>query len=168
PYMPFQSIYSVALEQDQDHAHGVLHTALTLQQQTFLQPVNVRRLEHEKRRKRAERAVAESPAQTEAETNLRKAKQTYMQRSEEHEKAQYNAARAEEEQSHGGTKSIDKKRRAEEEAKNRAEEAMATYRTCIADAKTQKQELEDVKVNVLRQLQEIIKQTDQMLRSTIG
>ncbi|KAM3938819.1 rho GTPase-activating protein 45 isoform 2-T2 [Leptodactylus fuscus] len=139
PYMPFQSIYSVALEQDQDHAHGVLHTALTLQQQTFLQ--------------------------LEAETNLRKAKQTYMQRSEEHEKAQYNAVRAEEEQSHSGTKSIDKKRRAEEEAKNRAEEAMATYRTCIADAKTQKQELEDVKVNVLRQLQEIIKQTDQILRS---
>ncbi|XP_071967553.1 rho GTPase-activating protein 45 isoform X4 [Engystomops pustulosus] len=166
PYMPFQSIYSVALEQDQDHAHGVLHTALTLQQQTFLQPVNMRRLEHEKRRKelkeqwqRAQRKLLE------AETNLRKAKQIYMQRSEEHEKAQYNAARAEEEQSHSGTKSIDKKRRAEEEAKNRAEEAMATYRTCIADAKTQKQELEDVKVNVLRQLQELIKQTDQILRS---
>ncbi|XP_075062014.1 rho GTPase-activating protein 45 [Mixophyes fleayi] len=164
PYMPFQSIYSVALEQDQDHAHGVLHTALTLQQQTFLQPVNMRRLEHEKRRKevkeqwqRAQRKLME------AETNLRKAKQTYMQRSEEHEKAQYSAARAEEE--HGVTKSIDKKRRAEEEAKNRAEEAMATYRTCIADAKTQKQELEDVKVNVLRQLQELIKQTDQIMRS---
>ncbi|XP_075707134.1 rho GTPase-activating protein 45 [Rhinoderma darwinii] len=166
PYMPFQSIYSVALEQDQDHAHGVLHTAFTLQQQTFLQPVNMRRSEHEKRRKelkeqwqRAQRKLLE------AETNLRKAKQTYMQRGEEHEKAQYNAARAEEEQSHIATKSIDKKRRAEEEAKNRAEEAMATYRTCIADAKTQKQELEDVKVNVLRQLQEMIKQTDQILRS---
>ncbi|KAM9330605.1 rho GTPase-activating protein 45 [Gastrophryne carolinensis] len=166
PYMPFQSIYSVALEQDQDHSHGVLHTALTLQQQTFLQPVNMRRLEHEKRRKelkeqwqRAQRKLME------AEANLRKAKQTYMQRSEEHEKAQYYAARAEEEQSHSGTKIVDKKRRAEEEAKNRAEEAMATYRTCIADAKTQKQELEDTKVNVLRQLQELIKQTDQILRS---
>ncbi|XP_072260897.1 rho GTPase-activating protein 45 isoform X3 [Pyxicephalus adspersus] len=166
PYMPFQSIYSVALEQDQDHAHGVLHTSLTLQQQTYLQPVNMRRLEHEKRRKdlkeqwqRAQRKLME------AEVNLRKAKQAYMQRSEEHEKAQYYAARAEEEQSHSGAKSVDKKRRAEEEAKNRAEEAMATYRTCIADAKTQKQELEDVKVNVLRQLQELIKQTDQILRS---
>ncbi|XP_056373513.1 rho GTPase-activating protein 45 isoform X2 [Hyla sarda] len=166
PFMPFQSIYSVALEQDQDHAQGVLHTALTLQQNTFLQPVNMRRLEHEKRRKelkeqwqRAQRKLLE------AESNLRKAKQTYMQRSEEHEKAQHNAARAEEEQGHSGTKSIDKKRRAEEDAKNKAEEAMATYRTCIADAKTQKQELEDVKVNVLRQLQELIKQTDQILRS---
>ncbi|GCB85922.1 hypothetical protein scyTo_0026517 [Scyliorhinus torazame] len=46
-----------------------------------------------------------------------------------------------------------------------ADEAEATYRTCIADAKTQKQELEDVKVNVLRQIQEIIKQSDQTLKS---
>ncbi|XP_053320629.1 rho GTPase-activating protein 45 isoform X2 [Spea bombifrons] len=166
PHMPFQSIYSVALEQDLDYGHGVLHTAGTLQQQTFLQPVNMRRLEHEKRRKevkeqwqRAQRKLME------AETNLRKARHAYLQRSEEHERAQYAAARAEEEQSHTGAKSLDKKRRAEEEAKNRAEEAMATYRTCIADAKTQKQELEDVKVNVLRQLQELIKQSDQILRS---
>ncbi|MEE6528404.1 hypothetical protein FKM82_030671, partial [Ascaphus truei] len=36
-HMPFQSIYSVALEQDLDHGHGVLHTAGTLQHQTFLQ-----------------------------------------------------------------------------------------------------------------------------------
>ncbi|KAM4707697.1 rho GTPase-activating protein 45 isoform 2-T2 [Discoglossus pictus] len=166
PHMPFQSIYSLALEQDMEHGHGVLHTAATLQHQTFLQPVNMRRMEHEKRRKevkelwqRAQRKLME------AESNLKKARQAYMQRSEEHERAQYSAARAEEEQGHSGARSLDKKRRAEEEAKNRAEEAMATYRTCIADAKTQKQELEDVKVNVLRQLQELIKQTDQTLRS---
>ncbi|KAG8454628.1 hypothetical protein GDO86_001012 [Hymenochirus boettgeri] len=165
-HMPFQSIYSVALEQDLEHGHGILNTAVTLQHQTFLQPINIRRQEHEKRRKdvkelwqRAQRKLMD------AETNLRKARQAYMQRSEEHERALYNATRAEEEQSHSGAKSLDKKRKAEEEAKNRAEEAMATYRTCIADAKTQKQELEDVKVNVLRQLQELIKQSDQILRS---
>ncbi|XP_053558787.1 rho GTPase-activating protein 45 [Bombina bombina] len=166
PHMPFKSIYSLALEQDLDYGHGILHTAATLQQQTFLQPVNMRRMEHEKRRKevkeqwqRAQRKLME------AESNLRKARQAYMQRSEEHERAQYNAARAEEDQSHSGARSLDKKRRAEDEAKNRAEESLATYRTCIADAKTQKQELEDVKVNVLRQLQELIKQSDQTLRS---
>ena len=46
-----------------------------------------------------------------------------------------------------------------------AEEAEATYRTCIADASTHQQELEDVKVNVLRQIQDLIKQTDQTLRT---
>ncbi|NXB75579.1 HMHA1 protein, partial [Donacobius atricapilla] len=168
--MPFLSIYLLALEQDVEHGTSVVQAANTLQQQTFLQPLLVRRLEHEKRRKdikeqwhRAQRKLQE------AEGNLRKAKQTYMQRSEEHDKAKYMAMKAEEEQQNTTssitTKTLDKKRRLEEEAKNKAEEAMATYRTCVADANTQKQELEDTKVNCLRQIHEVIKQTDQIIKS---
>ncbi|NWW65406.1 HMHA1 protein, partial [Ifrita kowaldi] len=168
--MPFLSIYLLALEQDMEHGTSVLQAANTLQHQTFLQPLTVRRLEHEKRRKeikeqwhRAQRKLQE------AEGNLRKAKQTYMQRSEEHDKAKYMAVKAEEEQQNTTssitTKTLDKKRRLEEEAKNKAEEAMATYRTCVADANTQKQELEDTKVNSLRQIHEVIKQTDQVIKS---
>uniref|UniRef100_A0A803V9S9 Rho GTPase activating protein 45 n=1 Tax=Ficedula albicollis TaxID=59894 RepID=A0A803V9S9_FICAL len=168
--MPFLSIYLLALEQDMEHGTSVLQAANTLQQQTFLMPLMVRRLEHEKRRKeikeqwhRAQRKLQE------AEGNLRKAKQTYMQRSEEHDKAKYMAVKAEEEQQNTTssitTKTLDKKRRLEEEAKNKAEEAMATYRTCVADANTQKQELEDTKVNSLRQIHEVIKQTDQVIKS---
>ncbi|NXY20543.1 HMHA1 protein, partial [Atrichornis clamosus] len=197
--MPFLSIYLLALEQDMEHGTSALQAANTLQHQTFLQPLTVRRLEHEKRRKeikeqwhRAQRKLQE------AEGNLRKAKQTYMQRSEEHDKAKYMAVKAEEEQQNTTssitTKTLDKKRRLEEEAKNKvgrnawmntvqgavllvlltselfpslalpnpqAEEAMATYRTCVADANTQKQELEDTKVNSLRQIHEVIKQSDQ-------
>uniref|UniRef100_A0A673JPE3 Rho GTPase activating protein 45 n=1 Tax=Sinocyclocheilus rhinocerous TaxID=307959 RepID=A0A673JPE3_9TELE len=63
------------------------------------------------------------------------------------------------------TKTVDKKKRLEEEARNKAEEAEATYRTCIADAITQHQELEHMKVTVLRQIQEVIKQSDQTIRS---
>ncbi len=48
---------------------------------------------------------------------------------------------------------------------SQAEEAEATYRTCIADATTQHQELEHMKVTVLRQIQEVIKQSDQTIRS---
>ncbi|NXX79432.1 HMHA1 protein, partial [Urocolius indicus] len=123
--MPFLSIYLLALEQDMEHGTSVLQAANTLQQQTFLQPLTVRRLEHEKRRKeikeqwhRAQRKLQE------AEVNLRKAKQIYMQRSEEHDKAKYMAVKAEEEQQSTSssitTKTLDKKRRLEEEAKNKA------------------------------------------------
>lgn len=49
-----------------------------------------------------------------------------------------------------------------------ADEAEATYRTCIADATTQQLELEHTKVTVLRQLQDVIKQSDQTLRSVRG
>uniref|UniRef100_A0A8C5INP5 Rho GTPase activating protein 45 n=1 Tax=Junco hyemalis TaxID=40217 RepID=A0A8C5INP5_JUNHY len=122
--MPFLSIYLLALEQDMEHGASMVQAATTLQQQTFLQPLMVRRLEHEKRRKeikeqwhRAQRKLQE------AEGNLRKAKQTYMQRSEEHDKAKYMAVKAEEEQqnatSNTTTKTLDKKRRLEEEAKNK-------------------------------------------------
>lgn len=45
---------------------------------------------------------------------------------------------------------------------------MATYRTCVADAKTQKQELEDTKVTALRQIQEVIRQSDQTIKSVRG
>ncbi|KAH0625760.1 hypothetical protein JD844_033980 [Phrynosoma platyrhinos] len=104
PHMPFLSIYSLALEQDLEYALSSLHAATTLRMETFLQQ--------------------------EAENNLRKAKQTYMQRSEDSEKAKHVAAKAEEEQlgSSGGiggpgtttTKALDKKRRLEEEARNKA------------------------------------------------
>ncbi|XP_066133961.1 rho GTPase-activating protein 45 isoform X1 [Saccopteryx bilineata] len=172
-HMPLLSIYSLALEQDLEFGHSMVQAVSTLQTQTFMQPLNLRRLEHEKRRKeikeswhRAQRKLQE------AESNLRKAKQGYVQRCEDHDKARLLVAKAEEEQAGtgpgaGGTasKTLDKRRRLEEEAKNKAEEAMATYRTCVADAKTQKQELEDTKVTALRQIQEVIRQSDQTIKS---
>ncbi|KAM6219698.1 rho GTPase-activating protein 45 [Rhynchocyon petersi] len=173
PHMPLLSIYSLALEQDLEFGHCMVQTAGMLQTQTFLQPLTLRRQEHEKRRKeikeswhRAQRKLQD------AEANLRKAKQGYIQRCEDHDKARLLVVKAEEEQAGSGlgagsaaSKSLDKRRRLEEEAKNKAEEAMATYRTCVADAKTQKQELEDTKVTALRQLQEIVRQSDQTIKS---
>uniref|UniRef100_A0A0K8RU02 KIAA0223 n=1 Tax=Crotalus horridus TaxID=35024 RepID=A0A0K8RU02_CROHD len=171
PSMPFLSIYSLSLEQDMEYSLSSLQAATTLRTETYMQPLSLRRLEHEKRRKeikeqwhRAQRKLQE------AENNLRKAKQMYMQRSEECEKARHVMAKAEEDQlvssnSSATVKNLDKKRRLEEEARNKAEEAMATYRTCIADANTQKQELEDTKVTALRQLHEVVKQSDQVIKS---
>ncbi|XP_048197759.1 rho GTPase-activating protein 45 isoform X2 [Perognathus longimembris pacificus] len=173
PHMPLLSIYSLALEQDLEFGHGMVHAANTLQNQTFMQPLTLRRQEHERRRKeikeswhRAQRKLQE------AESNLRKAKQGYLQRCEDHDKARFLVAKAEEEQAGAGlgvgsaaSKTLDKRRRLEEEAKNKAEEAMATYRTCVADAKTQKQELEDTKVTALRQIQEVIRQSDQTIKT---
>lgn len=70
--------------------------------------------------------LAPSPScpQQEAESNLRKAKQGYGQRCEDHSKARFLAAKAEEEQAGTGpgaaaSKTLDKRRRLEEEAKNK-------------------------------------------------
>ncbi|XP_005171523.1 rho GTPase-activating protein 45 isoform X3 [Danio rerio] len=169
-HMPLLSIFSLALEQDSEQSCGLQQTTNNIYTHSFLQPMTQRRQEHEKKRRdikeqwqRAKRKLAD------AESNLRKARQLYMSRCEEYERARTVANKVEEEQSGTGsgstTKALDRKRRLEEEARNKAEEAEATYRTCIADATTQQQELEDMKVNVLKQIQELIRQTDQILRA---
>ncbi|XP_057698004.1 rho GTPase-activating protein 45 isoform X2 [Corythoichthys intestinalis] len=164
PHMPLFSIYSLALEQDQELSTGLQQGSATLLQ-TFIQPLVQRKQEHEKRRKeikdhwiRAKRKLMD------CEANLRKAKQGYMARCEDH-KAKAAASRAEEEGAGANAKSLDKKKRLEEDARNKAEEAESIYRTCIADATSQMVELEDTKVTMLRQLHDLIKQSDQTLRS---
>ncbi|XP_063074502.1 rho GTPase-activating protein 45 isoform X2 [Engraulis encrasicolus] len=166
PHMPLFSIYSLALEQDLEQSMVVQQATGNMYTQSFLQPLLQRKQEHDKKRReikeqwqRAKRKLVE------AESNLRKAKHGYVARCEEYDKARSAANRVEEEQSGSATKALDKKRRLEEEARNKAEEAEATYRTCVADAVTHQQGLEHVKVTVLRQIQDLIKQTDQTLRA---
>uniref|UniRef100_A0AAQ4NRF0 Rho GTPase activating protein 45b n=1 Tax=Gasterosteus aculeatus aculeatus TaxID=481459 RepID=A0AAQ4NRF0_GASAC len=166
PHMPLFSIYSLALEQDQEQSIGLQQANTTLHTQTFIQPLMQRKQEHEKRRKEIkEHWIRAKRKLMECEANLRKAKQVFMVRCEEYDKAKTAACRAEEEGGGATAKSVEKKKRVEEEARNKADEAEATYRTCIADATTQQQELEHTKVTVLRQLQDVIKQSDQTLRS---
>ncbi|CAG5864679.1 unnamed protein product [Menidia menidia] len=166
PHMPLFSIYSLALEQDQEQSVGLQQANTTLHNQTFIQPLIQRKQEHEKRRKEIkEHWIRAKRKLMECEANLRKAKQGYTARCEEYEKAKTAACRAEEEGGGSTAKSVEKKKRLEEEARNKADEAEATYRTCIADATTQQLELEHTKVTVLRQLQDVIKQSDQTLRS---
>ncbi|KAM7388469.1 hypothetical protein PAMP_024641 [Pampus punctatissimus] len=166
PHMPLFSIYSLALEQDQEQSVGLQQATTTLHSQTFIQPLMQRKQEHEKKRKEIkEHWIRAKRKLIDCEVNLRKAKQIYMTRCEEHDKAKAAASRAEEEGGGSTAKSLEKKKRLEEEARNKADEAEATYKTCIADATTQLLELEHTKVTVLRQLQDVIKQSDQTLRS---
>uniref|UniRef100_H3D6N1 Rho GTPase activating protein 45 n=1 Tax=Tetraodon nigroviridis TaxID=99883 RepID=H3D6N1_TETNG len=166
PHMPLFSIYSLALEQDQEQSVGLQMASATLHTQTFIQPLIQRHKEHEKKRKEIkENWIRAKRKLIECEVNLRKAKQSYVTRCEEYEKAKTAACRAEEEGGGSTAKSVEKKKRLEEEARNKADEAEATYKTCIADTTAQQLELEYTKVTVLRQLQDVIKQSDQTIRS---
>ncbi|XP_019936841.2 rho GTPase-activating protein 45 isoform X1 [Paralichthys olivaceus] len=166
PHMPLFSIYSLALEQDQEQSVGLQQANNTLHNQTFIQSLLQRKQEHEKKRKEIkEHWIRAKRKLMECEANLRKARQAYMARCEEYDKAKTAACRAEEEGGGSTAKSVEKKKRLEEETRNKADEAEATYRTCIADATTQQLDLEHSKVTVLRQLQDVIKQSDQTLRS---
>ncbi|XP_063056563.1 rho GTPase-activating protein 45 isoform X2 [Engraulis encrasicolus] len=166
PHMPLYSVYSQALEQDMEQSAGVQQASVTVQNKTFIQPLLQRKLEHEKKRKELKESWNRARRKLmECETNLRKTKQTYIARFEEYDKAKSAACKAEEEGSSSTAKSVDKKKKLEDDARNKAEDAEASYKLCIADTVTHHEQLEDLKVTVLRQIQELIKQSDQTLRS---
>ncbi len=71
----------------------------------------------------------------ECEANLRKAKQAFMVRCEEYEKAKTAACRAEEEGGGSTAKSVEKKKRLEEEARNKVfiSNSIIRLRICFSD-----------------------------------
>ncbi|KAL0966368.1 hypothetical protein UPYG_G00294440 [Umbra pygmaea] len=161
PSMPLVSIYSVALERESEQSTGLQQTTASIH--TDLQHLLHCRQEHE-RRCREVRELWLKPHRklTDAESSLRKARGLYMIRCEEYDKAK---SRVEEELQGGGSKALDRKRRMEEEAKTKAEEAEVVYRACISEAEARFQEREQTKVNALRQIHDVIRHTDQTLRS---
>lgn len=70
----------------------------------------------------------------------------YFQRQQEYEKAKDSAARAENNEGVEASK-VDKKRRVEDDALQKAMEAETTYKSCILDANERQQILDKMKVN---------------------
>ncbi|NWQ69937.1 RHG29 protein, partial [Neopipo cinnamomea] len=108
----------------------------------------------------------------ELEAALRKAKLLYTQRQDEYEKAKSCTARAEEDHlSSSGSfvkdfsKQLEKKRRLEEEALQKAEEANEHYKASMAEVEEKRNDLESFKSDVLTQLREIIYQCDLTLKA---
>ncbi|KAJ7395293.1 Rho GTPase-activating protein 29 [Pitangus sulphuratus] len=145
-YMPFQSIFINAFQNDIENNQLWQQTAAALQSNKFVQQ--------------------------ELEAALRKAKLLYTQRQDEYEKAKSCTARAEEDHlSSSGSfvkdfsKQLEKKRRLEEEALQKAEEANEHYKASMAEIEEKRNDLESFKSDVLTQLREIIYQCDLTLKA---
>ncbi|XP_054718657.1 rho GTPase-activating protein 45-like isoform X2 [Uloborus diversus] len=168
-FLPFQSIYYMALDQDYDNGQTSLKTCAVLQGHKFIEPLTARRNEHERYRKQIKETWhRELKRMHEAITNLRKAKALYFQRQQEYEKAKDSALRAE---SNEGleTSKVDKKRKVEDDALQKAMEAETTYKTCVLEANERQLALEKVKGEVLQQVRELIYQCDQTMKAvTVG
>lgn len=133
--------------------------------------------------------------QQEADATLRKARTLKTQRRDEYQKAQSSTNRSQEEQSTGGNKQLEKKRKLEEEALQKvgrgtvsrdtsnsflsstslhyslsfvlaqAEEAQDQYQTCMADAGVRRMDLVNAKRTILTQIREMIFQCDLTLKA---
>ncbi|KFV40457.1 Rho GTPase-activating protein 29, partial [Gavia stellata] len=172
-YMPFQSIFINAFQNDIENNQLWQQTAAALQSNKFVQPLLGRKNELDRQRKDIKELwQREQKKMQELEAALRKAKLLYTQRQDEYEKAKSCTARAEEEHlSSSGSfvkdfsKLLEKKRRLEEEALQKAEEANEHYKASMAEVEEKRNDLESFKSDVLTQLRELIYQCDLTLKA---
>ncbi|NXA96823.1 RHG29 protein, partial [Melanocharis versteri] len=172
-YMPFQSIFINAFQNDIENSQLWQQTAAALQSNKFVQPLLGRKNELDRQRKDIKELwQREQKKMQELEAALRKAKLLYTQRQDEYEKAKSCTARAEEEHlSTSGSfvkdfsKQLEKKRRLEEEALQKAEEANEHYKASMAEVEEKRNDLESFKSDVLTQLRELIYQCDLTLKA---
>lgn len=172
-HMPFQTVYMSAFEYDMEYCQALLQTGAGLQSNKFIQPLLLRRNELDKQRKEIkEQWQREQRKMHEAETTHRKANLLYIQRQEEYEKAKSSTIRAEEERvtsSNGQTgtfnKHLEKKRKLEEDASQKAEEAGENFKASISDANEKRNNMESIKSEILTQLRELVYQCDLTLKS---
>ncbi|NXL89609.1 RHG29 protein, partial [Alectura lathami] len=172
-YMPFQSIFLNAFQNDIENYQLWQQTAAALQSNKFVQPLLGRKNELDRQRKDVKELwQREQKKMQELEAALRKAKLLYTQRQDDYEKAKSCAARAEEEHlsSSGNSvkdvsKQLEKKRRLEEEALQKAEEAKECYKASMAEVEEKRNDLETFKSDVITQLRELIYQCDLTLKA---
>uniref|UniRef100_A0A8C5Q281 Rho GTPase-activating protein 29 n=1 Tax=Leptobrachium leishanense TaxID=445787 RepID=A0A8C5Q281_9ANUR len=172
-FMPFQSIFTAAFQNDIECSQVCLQTIAALQSNKFMQPLQTRRSELDRLRKELKDAwQREQKKMQELQSALRKAKSLNGQRKDEHEKAKCSTVRAEEEQLNmsggllkDGSKQLEKRRRLEEEALQRAEEAKENYKACVADVEEKRNDMENFKSEILTQIRELVYQCDLTLKA---
>ncbi|XP_034023139.1 LOW QUALITY PROTEIN: rho GTPase-activating protein 29, partial [Thalassophryne amazonica] len=167
----FREIYMSAFKNDIEYSQLVLQTAAVLQSNKFIQPLLARKNElGQIEKEMKEQWQREQKKMHEADSALRKARLLQAQRLEEYEKAKVCTSRLEEEQivGTGGAavaKQLEKRRRLEEEAFQKSEEAREYFNTCQVDVGVKKIDLAHTKSEIITQLREMVFQCDLTLKA---
>ncbi|XP_031720822.1 rho GTPase-activating protein 29-like isoform X1 [Anarrhichthys ocellatus] len=165
-YMPFSDVYISTFKNDIEYKQLLVQTAMALQTNKFIQPLLARKTDLDKSRKDLkEQWQREQKKMQEADATLRKARVLKAQRREEYQKAHSSTNRSQEEQANAGNKQLEKKRKLEEEALQKAEEAQDQYQSCMADAGVRRLDLANAKSTILTQIREMVFQCDLTLKA---
>ncbi|XP_010792993.1 rho GTPase-activating protein 29-like isoform X2 [Notothenia coriiceps] len=165
-YMPFSDIYVSTFKNDIEYKQLLTQTAIALQTNKYIQPLLARKNDLDRLRKDIkEQWQREQKKMQEAGATLRKARVLKAQRREEYQKAHTSTNRSQEEHAAAGNKQLEKKRKLEEEALQKAEEAQDQYQSCMADAGVRKMDLANAKSTILTQIREMVFQCDLTLKA---
>ncbi|XP_051538231.1 rho GTPase-activating protein 29-like isoform X1 [Myxocyprinus asiaticus] len=166
-HMPFQDIYISAFKNDLEYSQLIMQTTAALQSNKFMQPLQARKNELDKLRKEVkEQWQRVQKKMNEADSALKKARLLQAQRQEEYEKARCSTSRVEEEQiGTTAAKQLEKRRKLEEEALQKAEEAREHYKHCITDVGVKRVDLANTKSEILTQIRELVFQCDLTLKA---
>lgn len=156
-YLPFQSIFVTALEQDIDYAENANRTYAGLMSSKFMEPLTLRRNTHERMRKELKETWAKACRKmSDALGNLEKAKKLYIQKQQELEK---------EDSSSASLTSFTRGTKKKEGDMRKADEAEEVYKQAVHDANARQRELECKKSKVLVELRQLVYQCDMTMKA---
>uniref|UniRef100_UPI00358DE1A6 rho GTPase-activating protein 45-like isoform X2 n=1 Tax=Myxine glutinosa TaxID=7769 RepID=UPI00358DE1A6 len=167
PPMPLQNVYMLGAERETSAAHALLQTVNSLNSHAFLQPLTSFRDDHDRKRKELKDLWQKEQRKLhDAEGNLRKAQHACGHRQTDLEKARCLAARAE--AIHAPTsapRTLDRRRKAEEEAALKAEEAERLLRICGQEARVCREGAEAARMAAMVQGHELANRAELLLRT---
>ncbi|XP_007485058.2 rho GTPase-activating protein 29 isoform X1 [Monodelphis domestica] len=174
-FMPFQTLFMNAFDNDMESSQLSQKTAAALQANKFVQPLVGRKGELDKQRKEMKDVwLREQKKMQETEASLKKAKLLCIQQQNEYEKAKSSTVCAEEEclSSSAGlgretSKQLEKKRKLEEEALQKVEDANEHYKVIMTDMEERRNDLENTKSEILTRLRELLFQCDLTLKAAV-
>ncbi|XP_066995467.1 rho GTPase-activating protein 45 isoform X2 [Anabrus simplex] len=140
--LPFQSIYCTALDQDMDNSNSSQVTCRLLLGSKFLEPLSIRRAEHERiRRQLKEQWFQEITSMHDSILRMRHSRSVYMQRWQE------------------------RNHKSDEDSMNKALESEAAYKASVAEANENHARLYKIKTDILKKVRQLLIDSDTVLQN---